>query len=79
VISAGGNYTPFRLFSDGGMRIDCPNIWRHLGMQPGTFIDGFAVIESTGELDVVAVYTAEGLQGVSSIHTERVPFRKILF
>src|SRR2546428_8200265 len=72
-------YTNFRVPSDGAMRIDCPNVWKHLAMPAGTFVDGFAVIESAQEVDVVAVYTAEGSQGVSSIHIERVPVKKQLF
>ena len=40
------------------------------------FIDGFAIIESDYDLDVEAVYTAEGSTGVSSFHTERVQPRK---
>ena len=56
------------------MQIDCGNIYAHLGIPVGTFIDGFVTIVA-GPLDVVGVYTVDGNAGagVSSIHTERVP------
>jgi hypothetical protein len=63
---------------DQAMQIDCGSIYRHLGIAPGTFIDGFAVIQlpnAKAELDVVGVYTASPGTGVSSIHTERVAGR----
>ena len=49
----------------------------HLGITPGTFIDGFAVLQlpATRELDVVGVYTASPGTGVSTIHMERVAGR----
>ena len=56
------------------MQIDCGNIYSHLGIPVGTFIDGFVTIVG-GPLDVIGVYTVDGNSGagVSSIHTERVP------
>jgi len=40
------------------------------------FSEGFVVIESDVELDVVAVYTAAGKDGkVQTLHTDRVPAR----
>jgi len=62
---------------DQAMQIDCRNIYEHLGVQPGTFIEGFAVIQlsTAQQLDVVGVYTAAGNAGVSTMHTERVPAR----
>lgn len=57
------------------MQIDCGNIWSHLGLPVGTFVDGFVEIRSTIEIDVVGVYTAAGNAGVSTIHMERVPKR----
>ena len=64
------------LKADEAMQIDCVNIYRHLDIQPGTFIDGFAVIEITPrrELDVVGVYTAAA-NGVSAMHMDRVTGR----
>src|SRR5262245_53063494 len=61
------------LKADEVMQIDCGDIYNHMGIPPGTFIEGFAVIRPSAELDVVAVYTAEGGNGVSTLHTERVP------
>ena len=65
------------LKADEAMQIDCRNIYAHLGIGPGTFIDGFAVIQlpPTRELDVVGVYTAAGNAGVSTMHMERVAGR----
>lgn len=66
------------LKADEAMQIDCGSIYKHLGIAPGTFIDGFAVIQISNpkvELDVVGVYTASPGNGVSSIHTERVAGR----
>jgi len=66
------------LKADQAMQIDCGSIYKHLGIAPGTFIDGFAVIQlpnAKAELDVVGVYTASPGTGVSSIHTERVAGR----
>lgn len=65
------------LRADEAMQIDCGNIYRHLGLGPGNFIEGFAVIQMVPprELDVVGVYTAAGNAGVSTIHMERVAGR----
>jgi hypothetical protein len=67
----------FALNADQAMQIDCRNIYAHLGIAPGTFIDGFAVIQMpvNVELDVVGVYTAAGNAGVSTMHMERVAGR----
>lgn len=65
------------LNADQAMQIDCRNIYAHLNISPGTFIDGFAVIQLSPrqELDVVGVYTAAGNTGVSTMHMERVAGR----
>jgi hypothetical protein len=39
--------------------------------------DGFVVIQSAVELDVVALYTAAGSTGVSTMAVERVPPRRM--
>ena len=59
------------------MTIDCENIYRHTGVQPGTFLEGFAVIYALSELDVVSVYTAGHVE-VETLHTERVPLRRLV-
>jgi hypothetical protein len=57
------------------MAINCSQIHRLLETKQ-EFVDGFAVLESDVELDVVAVYTAAGEHGdVQTLHTERVPAR----
>jgi hypothetical protein len=65
------------LKADEAMQIDCGNIYGHLGIIPGTFIEGFVVIQTPAprELDVVGVYTAAGNAGVSTLHMERVAGR----
>jgi hypothetical protein len=70
-------FFPAVLKADEAMQIDCRNIYAHLGIAPGTFIDGFAVIETSTrqELDVVGVYSAAGNAGVSALHMERVASR----
>ena len=71
-------YCQTSLKADEVMGIDCPNIYEHLGISPGTFIEGFAVIQTQTdkELDIVSVFTA-GHDQVEAFHTERVPFRKV--
>lgn len=68
-------YCETSLKGDGVMGIDCPNIYKHLGIPEGTFIEGFAVIQASAELDIVSIFTA-GHDEVNAFHTERVPFRK---
>ena len=66
------------LKADYTMQIDCGDIYKHMGIPPGTFMEGFAVLEltpTTRELDVVTVITASPGTGVSTLHTERVPSR----
>ena len=64
-----------RLGPDEAMAINCSQIHRLLETKQ-EFVDGFAVLESDVELDVVAVYTAAGEHGdVQTLHTERVPAR----
>lgn len=61
---------------DLAMTIDCENIYRHTQTPPGDFLEGFALIYSLTELDVVSVYTA-GHTEVEAFHTERVPVRRL--
>jgi hypothetical protein len=68
-------FVDMSLAADEVVSIDCYQIARLLESKQG-FIDGFAVLESDVELDVVAVYTAAGREGgVQTLHTERVPAR----
>ena len=62
---------------DQAMAIECQNIYKHLGMNPGPFIDGFALLYSLSELDVVSVHTA-GHSEVETVNTERVPVRRLV-
>jgi lysyl endopeptidase len=71
------HFAEIRLDPDQAISLDCVQVYELLHAKPG-FIDGFAVIESNVELDVVAVYTAASERGqVEALQTERVPARKI--
>jgi hypothetical protein len=62
--------------SDGAFRVGCDELRRDFGMTFIHGIEGFLVIESSGSLDVVAVYTAGPRGGpVESIAVERVSER----
>jgi hypothetical protein len=65
------------LAPEEAMTIDCDNIYRHTQVPPGQFLEGFAIIYAFSELDVVSVYTA-GHSEVETVHTERVPLRKLV-
>ena len=68
-------FLDLRLGPDEVISINCSQIHRWLATKE-KFLDGFAVLESDVELDVVAVYTAAGEHGdVQTLHTERVPAR----
>lgn len=46
------------------MQIDCGNIWKHLGVFPGTFTEGFVfLIGAPLRFDVTAVYTVRDTGG----------------
>jgi hypothetical protein len=76
----GGQPGPISKFFDAKLRpdevisIDCSQLFGAF-QNKATFAEGFAVIESAVELDVVAVYTAAGERKATSITTERIPAR----
>jgi hypothetical protein len=74
-----GPVSPFHdveLGPDEALEIDNPDIHKLAGVD-GDFLKGFVVIESSSELDVVAVYTATGGgDHVEVLHMERVPARR---
>jgi hypothetical protein len=71
------DFVSFSLDSLKSFEIDCPEIMKRTRSNT-KFLKGFVIIYSTKELDVVAVYTATGRDKmVESIHTERVPARKL--
>ena len=83
-----GPVTPFQpsmvLTYDLALDLDCRLIRARLQQAgipvPGnSFITSFVAVQSAREMDVVAVYTAAPTPGnqVSSIHTERVPVRRV--
>ena len=65
------------LCADEALEIDCDDILKRLGTDKAGHIEGWVVIESETELDVVAVYgTAAADDGpVTAFHTERVAAR----
>ena len=73
-----GPVSPFHdveLGPDEALEIDNADIHK-LARSDGDFLKGFVVIESSTELDVVAVYTAAGRDDqIQVLHMERVPAR----
>jgi secreted trypsin-like serine protease len=69
-------YVDGRLGPDEAFAVECREIGRLAGTG-GAFLDGFLVIETPTPLDVVAVYTGAGNNGVlSTLAVERVPPRR---
>ena len=70
-------FSGIKLGADETISLNCSEVHRLLPEEHG-FLDGFAVIESDVEQDVVAVYTAAGEDDkVRVLSTERVPARKM--
>lgn len=67
-------FVDMRLRSDEALEIDCRLVHRQADAE---WVKGFLVIQSTQELDVVAVYTTSNGDFATSFHTERVPVRSI--
>ena len=84
-LAAPGSMTPYQPFItlryDHSADFNCRWIRSRLGaagIPTGPFFTGFLVIQSPRELDVVAVYSAATLAGqAASVHTERVPVRRV--
>jgi hypothetical protein len=81
-----GEISPFNPFIglkyDESMDLDCNSIrqWLSANSIPAPpLITGFVVIQTHRELDVVSVYTAgpESTNEVQTLHTERVPVRRV--
>jgi hypothetical protein len=76
-------FTTRDLGPDEALEIDCndifnPDIFKFDPPLQLDFVKGFVVVESRFELDVVAVYTAAGVDAqVETLHTERVPGRRV--
>lgn len=67
-----------KMAPDQAFEVDCPEMYKIMGVPPGRLLKGFLVFESLAELDIVAVYTAAGPQNlVTGLHTERVPRRVV--
>jgi hypothetical protein len=67
------SFRNLRLRPGSALAITCTEI-RDLTGRP--VVDGFVVIQSPVEVDVVAVHTAAGSAGVSAMAVERVPPRR---
>jgi hypothetical protein len=79
-----GFQPPMQLRYDEALDVDCRLIRARaqqagIGLPGSVFFTGFLVVQSRAELDVVAVYTASPVatNQVASIHTERVPVRRL--
>jgi hypothetical protein len=57
------------------MQVDCGDIYRHLGILPGTFIDGFVHFLGSPRYSVTAVYTVTDGSRVVSQDVEEVTIR----
>ena len=69
-----------KLGPDEALEIDCPDIAKRMGAPPDRFLKGFVVMQSSVELDVVAVYTAAGATGqVETLAIERVAPRRLRY
>lgn len=63
---------------DEAFQVDCADILRLAGVEPGRFLDGFVVIESEGPLDITAVYSARPGGGqVSALDVEQARERSV--
>ena len=70
-----GKLIEAKLESDEAFAIECKEIGERT--RTSGFVEGFVVIESRAELDVVVVYTASGSGGgVQTMELERVPVRR---
>ena len=68
-----------KLDGELAFEIDRDDIFAHTkDVGVTNWIKGFVLLQCEVELDVVAVYTVLGKGGSVSIHTERVPPRRIL-
>ena len=69
------NFEMMRLGPDEALEIDCALITRQAGTD---WVQGFLVIQSTRELDIVAVYAVAARDNiVTTLETERVPPRRM--
>ncbi len=71
--SSVSEFREFYLNKNQTLAIDCREISRDVSAPRPRFVDGFIILESPAELDVVSVYTAGKTSGhVETLHTERV-------
>jgi hypothetical protein len=73
-----GPFTGFFAFVLGpgqSMQIDCGDIYAHLGIPPGTFIDGFVHLSGGSNYQATAVYTTSDSNILLSQDVEEVTIR----
>ena len=65
-------WVPWQLGPGQSMQVDCGDIYAHLGIAPGTFIDGFVHFAADNRYAVTGVYTVGNGQMVISNDVERI-------
>lgn len=70
------NPVPWSLQPFESMQVDCGDIYAHLGVPVGTFIDGFVwIVGAPFRFDVTAVYTVNDGERPVSIDVETITLR----
>ncbi|HEX6085250.1 MAG TPA: hypothetical protein VF266_12045, partial [Thermoanaerobaculia bacterium] len=65
-------WVPWQLGPGQSMQVDCGDIYAHLGILPGTFIDGFVHFQGDNRYAVTGVYTVGNGQMIISNDVERI-------
>ena len=65
-------WVPWQLGPGQSMQVDCGDIYAHLGILPGTFIDGFVHFQGDVRYAVTGVYTVGNGQMIISNDVERI-------
>ncbi|HYC92507.1 MAG TPA: hypothetical protein VEO54_25090 [Thermoanaerobaculia bacterium] len=68
-------WVPWTLGPGQSMQVDCGDIYAHLGILPGTFIDGFVHFQANNRYAVTGVYTVGNGQIIVSNDVEAINVR----
>jgi hypothetical protein len=68
-------WVPWQLGPGQSMQVDCGDIYAHLGILPGTFIDGFVHFQGDNRYAVTGVYTVGNGQMIISNDVEAIRVR----
>ncbi len=68
-------WVPWQLAPGQSMQVDCGDIYAHLGILPGTFIDGFVHFSAASRYAVTGVYTVGNGQIIVSNDVEAIDVR----